>query len=92
MTIVGLDHVQLAMPRGGEERAQLQEEGRDPATFGKEMVIGRADKTPQEVAKRLDWCREWGCTHAAVDTMGKGLFTADAHLEFLGEVRRHMGI
>ena len=69
----------------------LREAGRDPATFGREMVIGRADKTPQDVAKRLEWCREWGCTHAAIDTMGKGLATADAHLDFLSEARRHFG-
>jgi len=67
----------------------LREARRDPATFGREMVIGRSDRTPQEVAKRLEWCREWGCTHAAIDTMGKGFATADAHLEFLSEVRRH---
>jgi probable F420-dependent oxidoreductase len=69
----------------------LRGTGRDPATFGREMVIGRTDKTPEDVAKRLEWCREWGCTYAAVDTMGKGLATADAHLEFLSEVRRHLG-
>lgn len=66
----------------------LREVGRDPGTFGREMVIGRGDETPQDVAKRLEWCREWGCTHVAIDTMGKGFSTADAHLEFLSEVRR----
>ncbi len=69
----------------------LREAGRDPATFGKEMVIGRAERAPQDVAARLEWCREWGCTHAAIDTMGKGFSTAEAHLEFLSEVRRHLG-
>ncbi|MGH8319234.1 MAG: LLM class F420-dependent oxidoreductase [Steroidobacteraceae bacterium] len=68
----------------------LREAGRDPATFGREMVIGRTDKTPQDIAKRLKWCREWGCTYAAIDTMGKGFATAEAHLEFLSEVRRHI--
>lgn len=69
----------------------LREAGRDPAAFGKEMVVGRAERTAQEVAARLEWCREWGCTHAAIDTMGKGFSTADAHLEFLSEVRRRIG-
>lgn len=69
----------------------LREAGRDPATFGREMVIGRTDKTPQDVATRLEWCREWGCTHAAIDTMGKGFSTAEAHLEFLSEVRGRFG-
>jgi probable F420-dependent oxidoreductase len=66
----------------------LHEAGRDPASFGREMVIGRSDSTPQDVAGRLEWCREWGCTHAAIDTMGKGFSTAEAHLEFLSETRR----
>lgn len=66
----------------------LREAGRDPATFGREMIIGRGDKTPEEVARRLEWCREWGCSHAAIDTMGRSFSTADAHLEFLSEVRR----
>jgi probable F420-dependent oxidoreductase len=69
----------------------LREAGRDPATFGREMVIGRTEKTPQEIAKRLEACREWGCTHVAIDTMGKGLSTAQAHLELLAEVRRLVG-
>lgn len=85
---------------GGPDRAidgwnqverYLREAGRNPGEFGKEMVVGRLDPTPTEVAARLDWCREWGCTHAAVDTMGKGFTTADAHLEFLSEVRQKLG-
>jgi probable F420-dependent oxidoreductase len=64
----------------------LRECGRDPATFGRELVVGRLDSTPAAVAARLEWCREWGCTHAAIDTMNKGFTTADAHLEFLAEV------
>jgi len=68
----------------------LQEAGRDPAEFGKEMIVGRLDRTPQEVAARLEWCRQWGCTHAAVDTMGKGLTTSEAHIQFLSEVRQKL--
>ena len=68
----------------------LREAGRDAAQFGKEMIVGRLDRTPQEVAARLEWCREWGCTHAAVDTMGKGLATSEAHIQFLSEVRQRL--
>lgn len=71
--------------------AFLRAAGRDPSAFGREMVVGRLDDTPAKVAARLEWCREWGCTHAAVDTMSKGLATADAHLEFLSQVRRALG-
>jgi probable F420-dependent oxidoreductase len=69
----------------------LREAGRDPSTFGRELIIGRADKTPREVARRIDGCREWGCSHVAIDTMGKGLPSAEAHLEFLSEVLRCLG-
>lgn len=84
---------------GGPERAVegwkhvercLREAGRDVGQFGKEMIVGRLDKTPREVAARIEWCREQGCTHAAVDTMSKGFTTADAHLEFLSEVASHV--
>ncbi len=69
----------------------LREAGRDAASFGKEMIVGRLDQTPAEVAARIDWCRSWGCTHVAVDTMNKGFSTPEAHLDFLSEVRRHAG-
>jgi hypothetical protein len=57
----------------------------------KEMVIGRLDQTPQAVAARIEWCREWGCTHVAIDTMGKGFSIAEAHLQFLSEVQHRVG-
>jgi len=68
----------------------LREAGREAAQFGKEMVVGRLDKTPQEVAARIEWCREWGCTHVAIDTMGKGFATAEAHIQFLSEVQQRV--
>jgi hypothetical protein len=55
------------------------------------MVIGRLDATPQAVAARIQWCREWGCTHVAIDTMGKGFSTAEAHLQFLSEAQQRVG-
>jgi len=85
---------------GGVERAvdgwnqverYLRDAGRDTGSFGKEMIVGRLDSTPAQVAARIAWCREWGCTHAAIDTMNKGFETAEAHLEFLSEVHRHIG-
>lgn len=69
----------------------LREAGRDPSTFGREFIIGRADETPREVARRIEGCREWGCSHVAIDTMGKGFQTAEAHLEFLSEALRCLG-
>jgi probable F420-dependent oxidoreductase len=72
----------------GRIEHHLKELGRTAADFGKEMVVGRQYKTSQQVADRIQWCREWGCTHVAVDTMGKGFSTAEAHIDFLSEVRR----
>jgi probable F420-dependent oxidoreductase len=69
----------------------VREAGREVARFGKEMIVGRFDTTAEQVAARIAWCREWGCTHAAVDTMNKGFETAEAHLEFLADVGRHVG-
>jgi hypothetical protein len=69
----------------------LREAGREPAQFGKEMVVGRFDATPQAVAARIEWCREWGCTHVAIDTMAKGFSSTEAHLQFLSEVRQRVG-
>ena len=68
----------------------LLEAGRDVTQFGKEMVVGRLDKTPQEFVARIEWCREWGFTHVALDTMGKGFTSAEAHIEFLSEVRQRL--
>jgi probable F420-dependent oxidoreductase len=69
----------------------LREAGREPAQFGKEMVVGRFDETPQAVAARIEWCREWGCTHVAIDTIAKGFSSAEAHLQFLAEVQQKVG-
>lgn len=69
----------------------LHEAGRDAAQFGREMIIGRQDKTPADIAARIEQCREAGFTHVAIDTMGKGLSTAQAHLELLADVRQRIG-
>jgi probable F420-dependent oxidoreductase len=68
----------------------LREAGREPAQFGKEMLVGQFDVTPEAVAARIEWCREWGCTHVAIDTMGRGFSTAEAHLQFLSEVQQRV--
>jgi hypothetical protein len=55
------------------------------------MAVGRFDETPQALAARIEWYREWGCTHVAIDTMGKGFLTAEARLQFLSEVQQVVG-
>ena len=86
----------LVLVTGGTGRAgrpvvqRLHEAGREPTQFGKEIVVGRRSNTPQDVAARIEWCREWGCTHVALDTMGKGFATAEAHIQFLSEVQQRV--
>jgi probable F420-dependent oxidoreductase len=70
----------------------LSEAGRDAGAFGKEMVVGRVEATPAEVAASIEWSRDWGCTHVAVSTMGKGFGTIDAHTAFLAEVGHRIGL
>lgn len=70
--------------------SQARDAGRDVAQLGKEMVIGRSEKTLADIVARIEWCREWGCTHVAIDTMGRGLSSAEAHLELLSEVRQRV--
>ena len=79
-----------AMEAWKQVEKYLREAGHESEQFGKEMVVGRFDETPQAVAARIEWCREWGCTHVAIDTMGKGFSTAEAHLQFLSEVQRRV--
>jgi probable F420-dependent oxidoreductase len=66
----------------------LREAGRPVSDFGKELIIGRAEKSPEEVAARIEACRKWGCTHVAVDTMGRGMASAEEHCRFIAAVRR----
>jgi probable F420-dependent oxidoreductase len=70
----------------------LHEAGRPVALFGKEIIIGRAEKTPEEVVARVHASAEWHCTHVAIDTMGKGFASVEAHLGFLAEVRARLAL
>lgn len=81
---------------GAQERATegwsriehyLREQGRPIAQFGKELIIGRTERSPQEFVARIAAARDWGCTHVAIDTMGKGFASVEAHLGLMAEVR-----
>ena len=69
----------------------LQEAGRSGGLFGKEMIIGRLEKSVEAIAERVQWCRDWGCSHIAINTMGRGLDSIEAHTRFLEEVRERIG-
>jgi probable F420-dependent oxidoreductase len=74
---------ELNMARGEVARAAT-EAGRDPDRLGMEgRVSWRGDAG--EVAKRAAAWQEAGATHLAINTMGAGLPTLDAHLSALAE-------
>lgn len=94
---LGEGFIFIGAPARNEEawtriRLYLKEAQRSAADFGREIIVGRADKSPQDVARTIEACRELGYTHVAIDTMGKGFSTAEAHLEFVSEVRRRLGV
>jgi probable F420-dependent oxidoreductase len=66
--------------------------GRDPGTLGFE---GRVSWGPQGVAAIVDHADRWrkiGATHLAVNTMGAGLGSVDAHLETLASCAEALGV
>jgi len=67
----------------------LMEAGRAPERFGRELIVG-GTKSPAEVAETIVNWREAGGTHASVITMGRGLDTIQAHVDFLAEVREQV--
>ena len=67
----------------------LAEAGRTSEGFGRELPI-RGQKTPAEAAETIARWRDAGGTHASIVTMGQGLDTAQAHIDYIAEVRNHI--
>lgn len=67
----------------------LAEAGRSPANFGRDIIL-QSPKTPAEMVSYIERWRDLGGTHASVSTMGKGLTTIDAHIDFIGEMRSRL--
>ncbi len=72
-------------------RTLLQEAGRDPSTFGTDLVALRA-RTPEESVETVERWREAGGTHASVVTMGMRLDGLDAHLDAIAAVASKLGL
>ena len=68
----------------------LRAAGRDVDGFGADLVT-TGSTTTGELAERADRWREAGGTHLSVVTMGQGLDTADAHIEFLADAKAAIG-
>lgn len=61
----------------------LQAEGRDPADFGLECFFRLNNTPPADWEQELAAWRDVGITHVAVNTMGAGLESTQAHLDLL---------
>jgi probable F420-dependent oxidoreductase len=67
----------------------LREAGRPSEGFGRELPIG-GQKTPAEMAETIAKWRDAGGTHASIVTMGKDFRTAQAHIDYIAEVRNYI--
>jgi len=70
----------------GKLDGYLKDEGRSRDGFGLQINMLTA-KTPEAVVDMALRWRDAGGTHAAVNTMGQGMTTADAHIDYLHRVR-----
>ena len=66
-------------------RKQVAAAGRSVDDFGGEWAIG-GNKGPDDIAAKVDAWRLAGGTHASVVTMGRGLDSTEAHIDFMGQV------
>ena len=71
-------------------RTLLGDHGRPVEGFGAEYMI-LSNKGPDDVAAKIEQWAEAGGTHASVVTMGLGLDSTDAHLDYLGRVATRLG-
>lgn len=61
----------------GTVRGYLEEEGRDPATFGIDYHIRLQDKTVDQLAAEIEPLRQQGVSHICIYTMNTGLTGSD---------------
>jgi probable F420-dependent oxidoreductase len=78
--------LERALPGVARVDAIAAENGRDMTGFGRELVRTR----PNDISETIDELRQWrdmGGTHFGVTSMGLGLDSADAHIDFFARVR-----
>ncbi len=66
-------------------RGHLEQNGRDPASFGIQTQSFAARGNPDDWRKQVERWRELGATHVALSTMSAGLAKPDDHLRVLRE-------
>lgn len=67
-------------------KARAESHGRDVTNFGGELLVS-SKKGPTDVADKLKSWRDLGGTHGGVVSMGLGFDSAEAHLDFLSQVK-----
>lgn len=72
-------------------RDRVAELGRDVDSFGGDyVVLGRSGV--DELVEKIERWRGAGGTHASIVTMGLGLDSVDAHVDYITEVARAVGV
>ena len=72
-------------------RDRVADLGRPAADFGADYMLSAGGDVP-ELAAQVDAWREAGGSHVSVITMGLGLDTAGAHLDYLASVADALGL
>jgi probable F420-dependent oxidoreductase len=73
-----------------EVRAGLAAQGRSVEGFGADLITTGA-KTLEATVEAAERWRDAGGTHLSVLSMGKGLDSIDAHVDFIHDVRDRLG-
>jgi len=82
--------LERTVPALAEVERMGKENGRDMANYGRELVRTR----PGDLQTTLDELRQWrdlGGTHFAAVSMDMGLDSAEAHLDYFGQVKAAAG-
>jgi probable F420-dependent oxidoreductase len=81
-------------PTAGDPEAQLarlqailRESGRSPESFGAETALP-AVATPTDIVAKAERWANCGGTHAVVSSLGLGLDSHEAHIDYFGQVAR----
>ena len=62
-------------------RRYLEEEGRDPSSFGIEARVSARDGNVDEWVRQTEVWRSLGATHISINTMGAGFASVSEHIE-----------
>ncbi len=70
-------------------KARVESNGRDVSAFGGELLA--SGKQPADVADKLKMWRDLGGTHGGIVSMYHGFDSAEAHLDFFGQIKVALG-